>query len=115
MARTPREIFQHHAEALMAGDLDEIVADYNDDAVLITPSGAVHGKDGVRQAFVDLLAVIPDAKWDVPTQIFENDVLFIEWTAETATTRVRDGIDTFVFAGDGIRVQTVRFTPEAVS
>ena len=28
MARTPEEVFQHHAEALGAGDLDEIVADY---------------------------------------------------------------------------------------
>jgi hypothetical protein len=56
-----------------------------------------------------------DAKWDVPTQIFEGDVLFIEWTAETASTRVRDGIDTFVFTDDGIRAQTVRFTPEPVS
>jgi hypothetical protein len=28
MARTPEEVFQHHAEALGAGDLNEIVADY---------------------------------------------------------------------------------------
>src|SRR4051812_14348489 len=55
-----------------------------------------------------------DAKWDVLTQIFEGDVLFIEWTAETASTRVRDGIDTFVFTDDGIRAQTLRFTPEPV-
>jgi hypothetical protein len=26
-----------------------------------------------------------------------------------------DGIDTFVFTDDGIRAQTVRFTPEPVS
>jgi hypothetical protein len=32
MARSPQEIFKHHAEALIAGDLDEIVADYTDDA-----------------------------------------------------------------------------------
>ena len=63
MARSPQEIFKHHAEALIAGDLDEIVADYTDDAV----------------------------------------------------TRVRDGIDTFVFTDDGIRAQTLRFTPEPVS
>ena len=28
MARTPEEVFSHHAQALGAGDLDEIVADY---------------------------------------------------------------------------------------
>ena len=32
MTRTPQEVFQHHAQALGAGDLDEIVADYSDDA-----------------------------------------------------------------------------------
>ena len=39
MARTPEEVFSHHAEALGAGDLDEIVADYADDAVFISPTG----------------------------------------------------------------------------
>jgi ketosteroid isomerase-like protein len=112
MARTPQEIFQHHAEALMAGDVDEIVADYADDAVFITPRGTLHGKDGVRQGFVALLADLPEAKWDVPTVIFEGDVLFIEWSAVSAQRQALDGIDTFVFAGDHIRAQTVRYTLE---
>ena len=37
MARTPQEVFDHHVQALGAGDLDEIVVDYSDDAILITP------------------------------------------------------------------------------
>jgi len=110
MARTPQEIFAHHAGALMAGDIDEIVADYTDDALFITPSGVLRGKDGVRQAFTALLGDLPEATWDVPTQIFEGDVLFIEWTAISKRTRAMDGIDTFVFTDDGIRVQTVRYT-----
>jgi ketosteroid isomerase-like protein len=112
MARTPQEIFEHHASALIAGDVDEIVADYTDDAVFITPSGVLHGKEGVREGFVKLLADLPDAKWDVPTQIFEGDVLFIEWSAVSAASRATDGIDTFVFSRDGIRAQTVRYTLE---
>ena len=112
MARTPQEIFEHHASALIAGDVDEIVADYTDDAVFITPSGVLHGKEGVREGFVKLLADLPDAKWDVPTQIFEGDVLFIEWSAVSAASRATDGIDTFVFSADGIRAQTVRYTLE---
>jgi ketosteroid isomerase-like protein len=112
MMRTSQEIFEHHAGALIAGDIDEIVADYTDDAVFITPRGVQRGKDGVRAGFTALLADLPDAKWDVPTQIFEGDVLFIEWSAVSASTRVSDGIDTFVFTDDGIRVQTVRYTLE---
>ncbi len=112
MARTPQEIFQHHAGALIAGDLEGIVEDYADDAVFITPQGVLRGKDGVREGFVRLLNDLPEAKWDVPTQIFEGDVLFIEWTAESKATRATDGIDTFVFSGDHIRAQTVRYTLE---
>ena len=39
-------------------------------------------------------------------------MLFIEWNAVSAETRAMDGIDTFVFEGDSIRVQTVRYTLE---
>ena len=110
MARTPQEVFAHHAQALGAGDLDEIVADYSDDAVFISPAGVLRGKDGVRAAFTRLLADVPDAQWDLKTQLYEGDVLFLEWTADAGATRVDDGIDTFVFAGGMIRVQTVRYT-----
>jgi len=110
MARTPKEVFSHHAQALGAGDLDEIVADYADDAVFITPAGIKRGKDGVRAAFTQLLADVPNAKWELPTQIYEGDILFLEWTADSSSTRVEDGIDTFVFRDGLIRVQTVRYT-----
>ena len=108
--RTPQEVFQHHAEVLIGGDIDGIVSDYSDDAVFITPNGTLRGKDGVREGFEQLLADLPSAEWAVPTQIFEGDVLFIEWSADAASTRVEDGIDTFVFRDGEIVVQTVRYT-----
>ena len=110
MARTPQEIFGHHAEALMAGDLDGIMADYTDDAVYITPGGVYRGKDEIRRGYVEFLGQLPDAKLDVPRQIFEDDVLYLEWTAESPAARVTDGADTIVFSADGIRVHTLHYT-----
>jgi ketosteroid isomerase-like protein len=110
MTRTPEEIFAHHGQALGAGDLDEIVADYADDAVFISPAGVQRGQDGVRLAFTQLLADVPNAAWDLKTLIYEGDVLFLEWAATAAATRVEDGLDTFVFRDGLIRVQTVRYT-----
>lgn len=110
MSRTPQEIFAHHAEVLIAGDLEGIVSDYTDDAVFITPEGVLRGKDGVRQGFTKLLSDVPNAEWSVPTQIYEGDVLFIEWSAIAASSRVEDGVDTFVFRDGRIAVQTVRYT-----
>ncbi len=110
MTRTPEEVFRHHAQALGAGDLDEIVADYADDAIFITPAGVLRGKDGIRAGFTRLLADMPDATLDLKTQIYEGDVLFLEWTAAAAGASVEDGIDTFVFRDGLIRVQTVHYT-----
>ena len=113
MTRTPEEVFAHHAQALGAGDLDEIVADYADDAVVITPAGTMRGKDGVRAAFTQLLSDVPNASWDLKSQIYEGEVLFLEWVADSASTRVDDGVDTFVFRNGLIRAQTVRYSLQA--
>ena len=110
MARTPQEIFDHHVQALGAEDLDGIVSDYADDAIFVTPDGVLRGKDGVRQGFVKLIGDVPGAQWELPTMIFEDDVMLLEWKAESENVRVEDGIDTFVFRDGLIRVQTVRYT-----
>jgi hypothetical protein len=47
---------------------------------------------------------------NLKTQLYENDVLLLEWTADSAKTKVDDGIDTFVFKDGFIRVQIVRYT-----
>ena len=108
--RTPQQIFQHHGEALGAEDLDGIVADYSDDAFFMTPAGVLRGKAGIRQAFTKLLSDVPKAKWNLKTQLYEQDILFLEWMADSANTKIDDGIDTFVFKDGFIRVQTVRYT-----
>lgn len=108
--RTPQQIFQHHAEALGAGDLEGIVSDYSEDAVILSPDGVKKGKAGVREAFAKLLADLPKADWELPTALFEGDVLFLEWKARSEATYADDGVDTFVFRDGFIRVQTVRYT-----
>ena len=107
--RSPQEVFNHHAQALGAEDLEEIVADYSDDAIFITPAGVQRGKDGIRQAFTKLLSEVPQATWDLKTTIYEDDILFLEWAAEGGN-RIEDAVDTFVFRDGLIRVQTVRYT-----
>ena len=57
-----------------------------------------------------MLADVPDAAWNLKTQIYEDDVLLLEWAADAAATRVEDGLDTFIFRDGLIRVQTVRYT-----
>jgi predicted SnoaL-like aldol condensation-catalyzing enzyme len=98
--RSPQEVFGHHAQALGAEDLDEIVADYSNDAIFITVQ---RGKDGIRQAFTKLLSEVPQATWDIKTTIYEDDVMLLEWGAEGGGNRIEDGIDSFVFRDGLIR------------
>lgn len=104
--RTPEEVFAHHGEALGAEDLEEILADYSDDAILIVQGTVYRGKDGAREVFTQLLSDVPQAQWSLDT-VFADDVLYLEWKATGGGRKVEDGIDTFVFADGLIRVQTV--------
>jgi ketosteroid isomerase-like protein len=110
MTRTPQEVLAHHSQALGAADLDEIVADFADDAVMITPAGAKSGIQGVREAFAQLVADLPDASWSVKRQVNANGVVLLAWTADAAGSHADDGVDTFVIADGMIRAQTVSYT-----
>ena len=70
--------------------------------VATTPQGA-------REVFTQLLRDLPQASWQLET-VFADDVLYLEWKAQSATAHVDDGTDTFVFQDGKIRVQTVRYT-----
>jgi hypothetical protein len=108
--RSPEQVFDHHAQVLGAGDLEGIVSDYSDDAIVICQGETYRGKDGVRRVFTRLLSDVPQASWQLPTMVFAEDVMYLEWKAQSAERHVDDGIDTFVFSDGQIRVQTVRYT-----
>ena len=107
--RTPEEVFAHHGQALGAEDLEDILADYSDAALLVVNKQVYRGKDGARQVFTQLLADVPQAQWELET-VFADDVLYLEWKATGGGHRVDNGIDTFVFRDGMIAVQTVVYS-----
>jgi SnoaL-like domain len=107
--RTPQEIFQHHAESLGAEDVEATVLDYAETARIITPSGVVQGKAAIGKLFTDLFRTLPKAQWNVKTTYVDN-ILFLEWTADSALASISDGVDTFIFQDGLIQTQTARFT-----
>jgi hypothetical protein len=111
--RSPREVFAHHLHALRAEDLDEIVADYADDAVIITPARVLRGKDGARENFTGLFGDLPQAAWEIQNTVFEGDAMLLEWGAQAGASRVDDGVGTFVFRDGMIRLETLRYTLRA--
>lgn len=107
--RTPEEVFTHHVQAVVAEDLDSILMDYADTSILINPAGVLLGKDAILPFFADLIQALPKARWGLKT-IYAGNVLFLEWTADSARASASDGVDTFLFQDGVIRLQTVRGT-----
>ena len=69
--------------------------DYADTATLISPAGVLRGKTAIRGFFADLLQAVPKAQWGVTT-IYVDNVLFLEWTADSPRTSISDGVNTFI-------------------
>lgn len=111
MGRAPDETLQAHFAAIAAGDPDRVVADYADDAVLLTTDGLLRGRDAVHDAFAGIFGALPNAVVDAESVLVDGEVAFVTWTAEADGGRLTDGVDTFVFDAQGqIRVQTIRMT-----
>ena len=107
--RSPR-VFGRHPQALGAEDLEEIVADYSNDAIFVTRQAS----NAARMASTRRSPRSPRrgaaGHLGHQTTIYEDDSLLLEWGAEGGDNRIEDGIDTFVFRDGLIRVQTVRYT-----
>ena len=107
--RTPEEIFMHHAQSLGAEDAEATALDYAETAYLITQDGVMRGKEAIRGFFAAVFQAIPQAQWGVKTTYVDN-VMFLQWTADSRLGSVSDGVDTFIFANGLIHAQTARYT-----
>lgn len=101
-----QDVLDHHMEALAAGDVDEVIKDYTDDAVLITAGmGSAEGIAAIKTAF----AMIPSEMFngfELTETTIAGSTAMVTWKADALSF----GTDTFVFDGDKITAQTVAFS-----
>ncbi len=84
--------------------------DFADTAVLVTSDGVRRGKDAIRNFFDGLFTALPKAQWGLKTIYYVDNVLFVEWTGDSARASVSDGVDTFIFKDGLIQAQTAHCT-----
>jgi ketosteroid isomerase-like protein len=110
MARSTERVFQDHMRALLNGDFPALMADYADDAILMTMDGANVGKAAIQEHFVNTLSAMPNAKLSLTGHIVHGDLVLVTWTVVSDIATVPHGVDTFVIHDDKIRLQTIWFT-----
>jgi len=106
------EILEHHNTAVLADNYEQMIADYADDAVLITLSGVFSGGEAIGGALRRLIRDMPGMKpVETPTNYLrvEGDTLLLRWSAESQKGRIKDAVDTIVVKNGKIWRQTTSF------
>lgn len=111
--RTPEQVFDDHLNLAAEHRFDEdIERNIAPDCVILERRGIFHGRDGARELARWLEEELPDAPYVYTNRLVAGRVGFLEWTAEAAHTRVRDGADSFVIEDGWIVAQTIHYTVE---
>ncbi len=111
MAKTTNEaVMQHHGQALLSGNLDELIKDYARDSVLFTPMETFKGLERIKAAFAGLMKMLPPealANFKITKQEIQGEYVYIVWTA---LPTVPSAGDTFHIRKGKIMMQSVLFS-----
>ena len=111
-----QETFNRHVAAFCAANLQDVLADFAEDAIVMTPDGIFEGQDSIRTVYEGLLnefGSINDGDSpgiSVDILHIRDNTLFITWHAESLHHIFDFGTDTFVIEGNKIRRQSIAFT-----
>jgi ketosteroid isomerase-like protein len=110
--RTPQQVLTHHGEAMKAEDVDAVVQDFAETACLVTSDTVIRGNEGIRDFFARFFQAFPRTQWTQWSSkaTFADNIVLLEWTADSARGTVPDGVDTVVFQEGLIQCQTIHFT-----
>jgi ketosteroid isomerase-like protein len=94
--RSTAEVLENHLKNFGEGNLENLLSDYDQSAVLFTPEGPLLGVDAIRPVFVDLFDDFSKTvSFEIKQQSVENDYAYIVWTAETDKNIYEFATDTF--------------------
>jgi len=98
-----------HSHAFGAGDVEAIMADYANDAVLVTPEGPLKGRAQIQSLFEEIFANILPPKstsLNLAKQIVEGEMAYILWSGSSALYDAAFCTDTFLMRDGKIVAQT---------
>ena len=114
--KTTKDVIENHIRSFREGHIDAVLSDYAPEAVLLTPSGVLKGRNEIKTLFQNLLEEFrkPGASETVRTAIFDGEYAYLIWSGETADNHYDFATDTFVVRDEKIVVQSfaAKITPK---
>ncbi len=93
--KTTEAVVGHHVQALMAGDIDEIMKDYTEESVVFSPNGTVKGLTAIRGSFTAIVGMLtPEVMGNMKVIKADNSGEY-SYTLWSALPAVTFGGDTF--------------------
>ncbi len=109
--RTTLEVLEKHILLTLDWDqIDDIEKNYSPNCVILTSFGCFMGHDGVKKYAEIINEKIPEADFLYINRMWNGEMAFLEWQAESAESYVDDGAESFLIRNGQILVQTVHFT-----
>ncbi len=104
-------LIMHHLDSFSDRDLEAILSDYADDAVIITPDQQAAGPDEIRALFEDVLAYgnQDEAPFEYTKVHITGPIGYVLWEWTQKDGSVLSGSDTFLIHNGKIKKHTVAF------
>ena len=103
-----KEVVTHHLEAFENNDLEEIMKDYTEESVFVTPDATYTGLEEIRTSFANVFKTFSkdSMTFTLDKSIFAQDIGYILWKAKTPAVTISYGTDTFIIRDSKIVRQT---------
>lgn len=109
--RTTKEVWEHHCVAFANANIDEVMSDFAEDALYITTNKVIRGRENIRILYDShFKSLEKDSQSKIISETMEGEIVFFEWTFESPTVKISDGVDTFIIRDGYIVAQTMRST-----
>ena len=100
-------VVEHHMQSGNNRNVEEVMRDYADNAILISPDGVYKGKQAIRTSYEQLVAQGSESVITADRKIFEGEVGYVAWSMNAGQGPAVHGSDTFIVKNGKIVVQTV--------
>jgi hypothetical protein len=111
--RSVEEVLDDHLRESKEGSLDDdLRRNFSENLVILTERGVFRGHEGMRELNRRLQEELPKAQLTYRTKLVAGEMAFLQWTAESESAVVEDGVDSYCIRDGQIIGQTIHYTVE---
>ena len=110
--KTTKEVFEHHLKVFANKDIIGLMSDFNEDSIYINSFGIeLKGVQEIIKIYQQYFEMQEKGTTsNITNMIIKGEIVFLEWTSDSPSSYIEDGVDTFVIRNGIITAQTAKFT-----